>query len=264
VVISAGGMGMAVARRLGQRHRVLLVDVNAKKADDGAKALRDEGGDAASFACDITDPQSVAALAGAIEAQGGFRALAHVAALTSANTSDWRDVYRVNWIGAVQVADALLPLASQGTAALFVSSFGGYRRQLSDEMVQILDNPLAPDFFERVEASLGETPTPSFAYQSGKGAMIRMCQLRARQWAARGARIVSMSAGMIATPMGAIAFQNVPAKYDLLAKSPMPREGTMLEIADAVEFLLSDRASFITGTDLLVDGGITAALRHGI
>jgi NAD(P)-dependent dehydrogenase (short-subunit alcohol dehydrogenase family) len=77
-----------------------------------------------------------------------------------------------------------------------------------------------------------------------------------------GARIVSLSPGLIATPMGALEFERQPVKYDLLAKTPIRREGTMLEIADTIEFLASDRASFISGIDLLVDGGLTAALSH--
>jgi len=64
--------------------------------------------------------------------------------------------------------------------------------------------------------------------------------------------------------MGALEFKNRPQKYDMLAATPNKREGTMLEIADAVEFLLSDRASFINGIDLLVDGGLTAAMRYPI
>ena len=93
-------------------------------------------------------------------------------------------------------------------------------------------------------------------------ALIRMCQRRAATWGARGARILSLSPGLIATPMGALEFQNRPQKYTLLATTPIKREGTMLEIADAVEFLLSDRASFISGIDLLVDGGLAAAMRY--
>ena len=73
---------------------------------------------------------------------------------------------------------------------------------------------------------------------------------------------MSLSPGLIATPMGALEFRNRPQKYTLLATTPIKREGTMLEIADAVEFLLSDRASFISGIDLLVDGGLTAAIRY--
>ena len=90
-----------------------------------------------------------------------------------------------------------------------------------------------------------------------------MCRRRAAAWGARGARIVSLSPGLIATPMGALEFAAQPAKRALLPLTPLQREGTMVEIADAVDFLVSDRASFITGTDLLVDGGIHAALREG-
>ena len=61
---------------------------------------------------------------------------------------------------------------------------------------------------------------------------------------------------------GALEFERQPMKYDLLAATPITREGTMVEIADGVEFLTSSRASFITGIDLLIDGGVTAALRH--
>ena len=84
-----------------------------------------------------------------------------------------------------------------------------------------------------------------------------------RAWAERGARIVSLSPGMIATPMGAIELASQPEKRRLLEATPLGREGTMVEIADAVEFLVSDRASYITGTDILVDGGVAAAVRHG-
>ena len=72
---------------------------------------------------------------------------------------------------------------------------------------------------------------------------------------------MSMSRGMIATPMGTLEYKHQPMKYEYLRRTPLGREGTMLEMADVVEFLASDRASFITGIDLLVDGGLTAALR---
>lgn len=80
-------------------------------------------------------------------------------------------------------------------------------------------------------------------------------------WGRRGLRINSLSPGLIATPMGALEFERQPMKYGLLAATPITREGTMVEIADGMEFLVSSRASFISGIDLLIDGGVTAALR---
>lgn len=85
---------------------------------------------------------------------------------------------------------------------------------------------------------------------------------RAWSWGAKGLRIVSLSPGLIATPMGVLEFNKSPSKHRLLAAVPLERECTMLEIANVADFLVSDAASFISGTDILVDGGMIATLRH--
>jgi NAD(P)-dependent dehydrogenase (short-subunit alcohol dehydrogenase family) len=113
---------------------------------------------------------------------------------------------------------------------------------------------------ERLAQALGEAATPQIAYPLSKLALMAHVRRQARAWGARGARIVSLSPGLIASPQGALEFQNSPGKLKLFEQSPLGREGTLLEIADAIEFLASDRASFISGTDLLVDGGLAAAL----
>ena len=111
--------------------------------------------------------------------------------------------------------------------------------------------------------ALGEGATSAAAYALSKAALNRMCQRQATAWGARGLRIVSLSPGLIATPQGALEFKNAPSKHRLLAATPLKRECTMLEIASIAAFLLSDHASFISGTDILADGGMVAALRHG-
>jgi NAD(P)-dependent dehydrogenase (short-subunit alcohol dehydrogenase family) len=93
-----------------------------------------------------------------------------------------------------------------------------------------------------------------------KWGILAYARNQAAAWGARGARIVSLSPGLIATTMGALEFEKSPGKRALYEKSPLAREGTMLEIADAVEFLASERASFISGTDLLVDGGLSGTM----
>ena len=262
VVIGGGGMGMSTARRLGQSHRLVLASLSAARNQERQRALLEDGIDATCFECDITKADSVAALAAFVAARGPLRALAHVAA-NSPSMSGWRDILNINLLGAAYVEQAMLPLATQGTAAVFISSLAAHvAPPQPPEILKILDNPLVPDFIEQLEAAVAD-PTPNLAYTLSKIALNRMCVRRAVAWGRRGARIVSMSPGLIATPMGALELSagNRDAKLGLLERSPIQREGTMVETADAIEFLVSDRASFITGTDLLVDGGALAATR---
>lgn len=267
VVIGAGGMGMAVARRLGQHYRLLLVDVNAAQLETRAAALRDEGHHVEPVVCDITSADSVASVAQTVAERGGFRVLAHVAGL-SPSMADGRTIMAVNLVGAALMEQALLPLAGAGTAAIFISSLAAHTLVPDARVQPVLDNPLAPDFLDELEAalvaSLETGLTPTLAYQLSKNTLNRLCQRRAWAWGEKRARILTISPGLISTPMGNLEFKNQPMKYDLLAKTPLQRQGNMHEIADALEFLASDRASFISGIDLLVDGGICAAMRHGI
>jgi len=258
VVVSAGGIGMAVARRLGQRQRLLLVDKDPRALDQGLEALAVEGCDATGFACDITDRLAVEALAEVVGAAGPMRVLAHVAGV-SPSMADWRTIMRVNLVGAALVAEALVRNAVEGSAALFMSSLAGHSRpEPPAETLAVLDDPLAPDFLDRLAAAEPQEVTSQRAYVLSKRGLNRMCRAKAGVWADRGARIVSVSPGPIASPMGAFENIHTPGKADLLKRMPLRREGTMLEVADAVEFLTSERASFITGTDLLIDGGCMA------
>ena len=263
VVVGAGGMGMAVARRLGNAHRVLLADRDSGHLERQVATLRSEGHDASGVVCDVVDPIAVRALAEAAAAAGPVKALAHVVGL-SPSMADGPTVLRVNLIGPTLVADAFIRLAEPGTAALFVASLAAHLAHFDAAVLAALEDPLAPDFVETVKAVIGCELTSAVAYQLSKTALIRLCQQRAAVWGARGARILSLSPGLINTPMGALEFEAQPGKHRLLDVTPLRREGTMVEIADAVEFLLSDRASFISGVDLLVDGGLAAAVRCAV
>ena len=260
VVVSAGGMGVAAARRLAQNHRVLIADIDGESAARAADRLRSEGGDAQGVACDITDPAAVERLGETIDASGGFRVLAHVAGL-SPSMGDFRTLMRVNLLGAVAVAEALRPRAPTGGAAILISSLAAHNFRPSEAVEAILRDPFDPELVEKLAAALGEQEaTPQQAYVLSKYALMAYCRREAAAWGTRGARIVSLSPGLIATPQGAREFERSAGKMKLYERTPLGREGTMLEIADAIEFLASDRASFISGTDLLVDGGLAGTL----
>jgi NAD(P)-dependent dehydrogenase (short-subunit alcohol dehydrogenase family) len=260
VVISAGGMGVAAARRLSQSHRVLIADLDGARAAQAAEGLRTEGGDAQGVACDITDPAAVQRLCETVDALGGFRVLAQVAGL-SPSMGDFRTIMQVNLVGAAAVAEALRPRAPVGGAAILISSLAAHNFRPSDAVETVLRAPFDPELVEKLAAALGEgEATPQKAYVLSKYALMAYCRREAAAWGARGARIVSLSPGLIATPQGALEFEKSAGKMKLYERTPLGREGTMLEIANVIEFLASDRASFISGTDLLVDGGLAGTL----
>ena len=262
VVVGAGGMGIAVARRMAQRFRVLLADLDGAKAEAEAARMRGEGMDATAIACDVTAPDAVATLAQEVARAGGLGALVHVAGL-SPSMADYATIMRVNLGGPVRVAEVLLPHVLPGSAAVLISSMAAHLQPPTPEAQAVLRDPAAPDLAERLARVLGDEATPASAYTHSKFGLLLYVRRQAAAWGKRRARIVSLSPGMIATPMGAQEFAQSEGKRRMFAASPLAREGTMPEIADAVEFLVSPRASFISGTDLLVDGGLSATLLAG-
>jgi len=263
VVVGAGGLGVALARRMALACRVLLVDVDAERAAVEAERLRGEGCDARATGCDITRPEQVAALAGEVAGDGGFRALLQVAGLSPAGGT-FRQIVDVNLHGAALVVEAFRPIAGPGSAAVMISSMAAHLFVPPAAALDLLREPTAIDLSDRLELALGaEAATPTAGYGLSKWGMNLMVRRQAAAWGQQGARIVSLSPGIIATPMGAREFSVNPTKHELFAKSPIPRECTMLEIADVAEFLTSPRASFISGTDLRVDGGLTSVVLDG-
>jgi len=259
VVIGAGGMGLAVARRLGQDHRIILADIDETRLAEAVADLGATGLDAQAMRCDITDQASVEALASALGGIGGWTALAHVAGL-SPSMGDARRIFEVNLAGAARVCGGLLPAARPGAAAVFISSVAGHSAVAGDRRRSLLAQPLAPDWQQAMAEAFGEAASPALAYQLSKLGMIMLCQREALAYARRGARIVSLSPGLIDTPMGQREAANLPQRAELAARIPLGRQGTMAEIADVVAFLVSPGAGYITGTDLLVDGGVKAAM----
>lgn len=258
VIVGAGALGLAVCRCLGQSHRLLIADRDEARLASVSAMLDAEGYDASTAVCDITSDDDVARLAA--RAKGPVRSLVHVAAL-SVSAGDFRKVLTVNIGGAARVAEAFVDVLAPYGCAVFVSSSSAHMGVPEAAVLDLLEGPLASGFAERLEAALPpEAVSAGSAYSLSKLAMNLMCRRLAPAWGRKRLRIVSLSPGLIATPMGAQAYRDAPAKRRLFDAVPLEREGTMPEIAGVVEFLLSDRASYITGTDILADGGLLASL----
>jgi NAD(P)-dependent dehydrogenase (short-subunit alcohol dehydrogenase family) len=261
VVVGAGGMGAVIARTLAANYRVLLVDIDLQRAIAVADAIRAEGAQIDAAHCDVTSHASVHSLADLVAERGGLRVLAHVAGL-SPTMGDFDRILRVNLLGPALVTEALLPHAVPGAAAVLIASLGAHVCAFDDNVLAILrENANAPDLPDRLRPALqNATADANAAYQLSKFGLIMLARRLASEWCARDARIVSLSPGIIVTPMGDKEFDDNPAKRKLFEMSPIKRQGTMEEIADVVAFLVSSKASFISGTDILVDGGFSGAL----
>lgn len=263
VVIGAGGMSMAIAHRLGQTHRVIVASLDPPQLKRGIGQLKEYGVICHEHTCDITNQHSVDDLSGFLAGIGRIDTLAHVAAL-SPSMAEWQAVITVNLIGAARIERAAQRFMSAGCAAVFISSLSAHSQESRPGVLDAIDEPLEAAFIERLQHAVNGPISSGSAYSLSKLGINRMVQRQTSSWGRRGARIMSLSPGLIDTPMGILEDNNgsKDAKSRLRDARPLQRDGTMPDIADAVEFLTSQRARYITGIDLLVDGGLAAALRH--
>lgn len=258
VVVGAGAMGIAIARRLGRKSALVLADRDDAHLARATEGLRKEGFDVNSITCDITDPDQVAELARRVAALDYSQwALAHVVGLSPSGGTA-RKILEVDLVGAALVERVMVEMAPAGSAAIFISSVSAHLARPDAATAALLEQPLSANFLDQIIAALGTEADRGRAYSLAKWGVNRMCRVRAPDWGRRKARIISLSPGLITTPMGEKEFKNQPVKSQMLVQTPLGRQGEISEIADVVHFLASDSASFITGTDILVDGGLTS------
>jgi NAD(P)-dependent dehydrogenase (short-subunit alcohol dehydrogenase family) len=266
-----GGMGSATARAFAASGaRLLLTDLDASRLAEMADDLSARGAGCAAIVSDLADPGSIADLADAVADGGGLRTLVHTAGL-SPSMADWKTVLDVDYLGTVRLLDGLLPHAGAGTAAICFASIAAHQgHPIGAATLDALDDPYHPEFIDRVAATVDGEITSGAAYIWAKTAVVRLCERAAVTWGTRGARVVSLSPGLIDTPMGRLELDN-PRKKPLLALTPLIRErhegqsvlpGRCDDIAATVAFLASDAASFVSGCDIRVDGGLVGALRQ--
>jgi NAD(P)-dependent dehydrogenase (short-subunit alcohol dehydrogenase family) len=248
-------MGAAVARKLASRGRLLVADYNLA----GVEALAaDIGGDVQAFQCDISNPAQIDAL---LAAADKLDALVITAGVSGSQAPGPR-ILEVNLTGVARVLRAAEPLLGEGSVGIVVASQSGYMIPDAPEMFAVIDDPLAPDFIEKL-ARFIDVDVPSLCYQLSKRGVHRMVRRLARSWGEKGARILSVSPGINDTPMNRADEARSPVMLEMIKACPLGRRGTPQEIANVIAFLTSPDASYMTGSDVLVDGGMVSVLPKG-
>jgi len=251
---AGGGMGQVIAARLADRYALALSEFREEPLAQLVSTLAAQGVTPAATATgDLGSPQVLEPLMTACK--GRLKAVVHTAG-HSPQTGTWRQILDINLVTTAKLLDAIEAQMEPGLAVVLIASMGRLVSPPAEGALgEVLENPLAPDFLDRMEPFLGEEEQkPYTAYALSKLWVAREVSRRSIGWGPRGARIMSISPGMIYTRMGTSAVVEAGADV-LLEQTPLRRWGTPMDIANVAEFILSDKGSFLTGSDILVDGG---------
>ena len=263
VIIGAGGIGQAIARRQGAGKTVLLADFADTTLAAAATGLEATGYTVTTQPVDVAARESVRALADAAADLGNVVQIVHTAGL-SPNMAPADKILAVDLFGVAVVLEEFGRVVAAGGAGVVISSMAGHMgRHLPAEVEEALARTPAD---ELLHVPFLTTITDSgVAYGTSKRANHLRVQAESLRWAERGARINSISPGIILTPLAQheLASPTGSRYRALIEASAVKRVGTPEEVAAAAAYLLGPEASFVTGSDLLIDGGVIAALRAG-
>jgi NAD(P)-dependent dehydrogenase (short-subunit alcohol dehydrogenase family) len=261
----AGGMGLATARIIGRDHHVLVGDVRQDRLDAAQAVLREDGVACDAVLCDITERGSVEALLQRATQLGRLASVIHTAGL-SPQMGAPDVIMQVNALGTVNVVETCLAHAGEGFALVNVASMAAY--MMPALLCPTRAYPLAltePEVFLRRAVRRARLMPSDFyrrgmAYGISKHFVIWLSCHSAARFGATGARVVSVSPGSFDTEMGRLEEKSGSA--EMLKTAALKRFGTPREIAEVLAFCASDKAGYLTGTDILCDGGVIAGRRR--
>jgi len=260
----AGGMGLATAKVVGQTHTVVLCDVRQDRLDDATATLKDLGIAPIVVNCDVTDRQGVNRLLATAADLGKIASVIHTAGV-SPSMGDADFVMRTNAIGTVNVNEAFFASAGEGSAIVNVASMAAH--MLPEEMIPTERFPLAlrdeAAFMDHMISACNLVPEEArsgIAYAVSKSFVRWYSTSQAERFNGRGLRVLSVSPGSIDTEMGRLEEQ--AGAGAMVADAAVPRWGKPEEMAELLAFCASDRAGYLTGTDILNDGGVIASMKE--
>lgn len=254
---AGGGIGTACAEVL-KEYKLVLTDYSEAAVNRITDHFVQQGFDAVGMACDITNRASVARLKDFVFEQGDFGGMIHTAGV-SGSGQDPKKVFDIDLIGTQIIIDTFHELVKDGAALILFSSIMGHTVPPNPDYDEALRNPQHEDSFKTVAPYVDGSA--DMMYNFAKRGVLLLCRDNAFRYGENGGRIISVSPGIIMTPMAIKAAEEHPEEINRMTKiTSLKRNGTPKDIADVVQFLLSEEARFITGSDILIDGGILPQL----
>jgi NAD(P)-dependent dehydrogenase (short-subunit alcohol dehydrogenase family) len=265
VVIGAGSIGQAIARRVSQGKHVLLADLRQENADAAAQVLKDAGFDVTTSHVDVSSRASIQALVKRATELGEIMGVIHAAGVSPSQASS-ETILAVDLYGTAVVLEEFGKVIANGGSGIVIASQSGHRLPpLTVEENEALATTETETLLALPMLQKDKITDPLLAYQYSKRGNSLRVMAEAVKWGKRGARLNTISPGIIFTPLAndELSGPRGAGYRRMLDISPAGRGGTPDEVGAVAALLMGPEGSFITGSDFLMDGGVTASYWYG-
>ncbi len=265
LLVGAGQIGMAIARRMGNDKKIIVGDNKLANAETIAKIMLEAGFDVEAIEMDLSSRESIKKMIAKGQEYGEISMLINAAGV-SPSQAPIETILKVDLYGTAVLLEETGKVIKRSGTGVTISSQSGHRM---------------PALTPEADEQLATTPTEELlsldilqpknikdtlhAYQMAKRCNVKRVMAEAVKWGERGARINSISPGIIVTPLAIDEFNGPRGNFykNMFAKCPAGRPGTADEVANVAELLMSEKGAFVTGADFLIDGGATASFFYG-
>ncbi len=265
LLTGAGQIGLAIARRMGHGKKIVVSDKNINNAQTVTKIMTEAGFDAVAVEADISSRKSILNMIAAAQKYGEIAMLINAAGVSPSQASI-ETILKVDLYGTAVLLEEVGKVIKAGGTGVTISSQSGHRMAaLGAETDEQLAVTPAEELLQLEVLKPANIKDTLHAYQMAKRCNVKRVMAEAIKWGVKGARINSISPGIIVTPLALDEFNGPRGEFykNMFAKCPAGRPGTADEVANVAELLLSQQGAFITGADFLIDGGATAAYFYG-
>ncbi len=265
ILTGAGQIGMAIARRMGYGKKIVIGDKNPDNAQAVAKIMNDAGYDADAVEMDLSSRESIKNLIVKAQEYGDITMLVNAAGV-SPSQAPVEAILKVDLYGTAVLLEEVGKVIREGGVGVTISSQFEHRMPaLTPEEDEQLACTPAEELLELDILQPENIRDTLHAYQMAKRCNEKRVMAESVKWGEKGARINSISPGIIVTPLAIDEFNGPRGDFykNMFAKCPAGRPGTADEVANVAELLMSDKGAFITGADFLIDGGTTASYFYG-